>query len=112
MRSHEHTLRRTEASVRKRRHERSASWPGIISVPVMNAGHLLVITGFARLSEIAGTRPAMTEEDASPAQLVMAGHSRPKDGVLSRAYVPAISFRKAKLCHPERDHRHKAGDDS
>jgi hypothetical protein len=77
----------------------------------MNAGHLLVITGFARLSEIAGTRPAMTEEDASPAQLVMAGHSRPKDGVLSRAYVPAISFREAKPCPPKRDRRHKAGDD-
>jgi hypothetical protein len=26
-------------------------------------------------------------------QDVMAGHSRPKDGVLSHAYVPAISLR-------------------
>jgi hypothetical protein len=25
----------------------------------------------------------------------MAGHSRPKDGVLSHAYVPAISLRRA-----------------
>jgi hypothetical protein len=27
---------------------------------------------------------------------VMAGHSRPKDGVLSHAYVPAIPLRMAK----------------
>jgi hypothetical protein len=27
--------------------------------------------------------------------VVMAGHSRPKDGVLSHAYVPAISLMKA-----------------
>jgi hypothetical protein len=27
--------------------------------------------------------------------VVMAGHRRPKDGVASRAYVPAISIQKA-----------------
>jgi len=37
----------------------------------------------------------------------MAGHSRPKDGVLSPAYVPAISLRKAWLFVPKRDARHK-----
>jgi len=34
----------------------------------------------------------------------MAGHGRPKDGVLSPAYVPAISFGKALFLH-KRDHR-------
>jgi hypothetical protein len=29
----------------------------------------------------------------------MAGHSRPKDGVLSHAYDPAISLSKVGLCH-------------
>ena len=33
----------------------------------------------------------------------MAGHSRPKDGVLSLAYVPAISLRLAMPCAPKRD---------
>jgi len=39
----------------------------------------------------------------------MAGHSRPKDGVLSHAYVPAIHalFQKLK----DVDARHKAGHD-
>jgi hypothetical protein len=37
----------------------------------------------------------------------MAGHSRPKDGVLSHAYVPAISLRKATLCQIYRDRRDK-----
>jgi hypothetical protein len=40
----------------------------------------------------------------------MAGHSRPKDGVLSRAYVPAIH-----VCLVDKvkgvDARHKAGHD-
>ena len=41
----------------------------------------------------------------------MAGHSRPKDGVASLAYDPAISLRDA-LCLPKRDHRdNKPGDD-
>jgi hypothetical protein len=40
----------------------------------------------------------------------MAGHRRPKDGVASLAYVPAISLRDA-LCPPNRDARHKAGHD-
>src|SRR5690348_6973008 len=31
---------------------------------------------------------------------VMAGHSRPKDGVLPHAYVPAISLRKARRATP------------
>ena len=42
----------------------------------------------------------------------MAGHSRPKDGVLSLAYVPAIPIHIARLCPPKRDHRDKPGDDS
>jgi hypothetical protein len=40
----------------------------------------------------------------------MAGHSRPKDGVASLAYVPAISLRDA-LCPPKRDARVKPGHD-
>jgi len=36
-----------------------------------------------------GSSPRMTVED-SASQIVMAGHSRPKDGVLSHTYVPAI----------------------
>jgi hypothetical protein len=40
----------------------------------------------------------------------MAGHSRPKNGVASLAYVPAISFRRT-LCSPERDARDKRGHD-
>ncbi len=40
----------------------------------------------------------------------MAGHSRPKDGVLSHAYVPAIHvFLRATL--KDVDARHKAGHD-
>jgi hypothetical protein len=35
---------------------------------------------------------------------VIAGHSRPKDGVASLAYVPAISIRLAR-CVPKRDSR-------
>jgi len=41
----------------------------------------------------------------------MAGHSRPKDGVRSHAYVPAIPIHEARLCTPKRDHRDKPGDD-
>ena len=41
---------------------------------------------------------------------VMAGHSRPKDGVASLAYVPAIH---ALLVYEEgMDARHKAGHDN
>jgi len=40
---------------------------------------------------------------------VMAGHSRPKDGVASLAYVPAISLGRARLSKRER--RDKPGDD-
>ena len=40
----------------------------------------------------------------------MAGHSRPKDGVASLAYVPAISLGEA-LCSPNRDARDKRGHD-
>jgi hypothetical protein len=40
----------------------------------------------------------------------MAGLSRPKDGVASLAYVPAISLREA-LCPPKRDARDKRGHD-
>jgi hypothetical protein len=40
----------------------------------------------------------------------MAGHSRPKDGVASLAYVPAIPIHRA-LCHHDRDRRDKPGDD-
>jgi hypothetical protein len=42
--------------------------------------------------------------------IVMAGHSRSKNGVAWLAYVPAISLRVA-LRHPKRDHRDKPGDD-
>jgi len=45
-----------------------------------------------------------------PNQTVIAGHSRPKDGVLSHAYVPAIPLRRAQ-CLPKGDGRHKAGHD-
>jgi hypothetical protein len=38
----------------------------------------------------------------------MAGHSRPKDGVASLAYVPAIHV---LLCRQGVDARHKAGHD-
>jgi hypothetical protein len=41
----------------------------------------------------------------------MAGHGRPKDGVTSLAYVPAIALGLA-LCSPHRDRRVKPGDDS
>jgi len=41
----------------------------------------------------------------------MAGHSRPKDGVASLAYVPAIQIKLARRCLPKRDARHKAGHD-
>jgi len=44
-------------------------------------------------------------------QYVMAGLSRPKDGVASLAYVPAISIHEAKLYPVNRDARHKAGHD-
>jgi len=40
----------------------------------------------------------------------MAGHSRPRDGVASLAYVPAIPLGLA-LCSPDRDRRVKPGDD-
>jgi hypothetical protein len=46
----------------------------------------------------------------TPHQVVMAGHSRSKNGVLSHAYGPAISLGDA-LCLPKRDHRDKPGDD-
>jgi hypothetical protein len=41
----------------------------------------------------------------------MAGHSRSKNGVASRAFVPAIPFKGARPCPPKRDHRDKPGDD-
>jgi hypothetical protein len=40
----------------------------------------------------------------------MAGPSRPKDGVASLAYVPAIPIPLA-LCHDYRDRRDNPGDD-
>jgi hypothetical protein len=43
--------------------------------------------------------------------IVMAGHSRPKDGVLSHAYVPAIPLGIAMPCLPKRDRRDKPGGD-
>jgi len=42
---------------------------------------------------------------------VMPGHSRPKDGVASLAYVPGIPFRWAQ-CIPHRDGRDKPGHDA
>jgi hypothetical protein len=41
----------------------------------------------------------------------MAGHSRPKDGVLSHAYVPAIHVFAISLLTQDVDARHKAGHD-
>jgi hypothetical protein len=43
--------------------------------------------------------------------IVMAGHSRPKDGVASLAYVPAIPIQLAQLCHASRDARVKPAHD-
>jgi hypothetical protein len=43
--------------------------------------------------------------------IVMAGHSRPKDGVASLAYVSAIPVREAKDCPMNRDGRDKPGHD-
>jgi len=43
---------------------------------------------------------------------VMAGHSRPKDGVLSYAYVPAIHVFLAAVQNQDMDARHEAGHDS
>ena len=44
--------------------------------------------------------------------LVIAGHSRPKDGVASLAYVPAIPLRTARLGHRNRDGRDEPGHDN
>ncbi len=41
---------------------------------------------------------------------VIAGHSHPKDGVLSHAYVPVIPLKRAQ-CVPKRDGRNKSGHD-
>src|SRR5687768_7584510 len=41
---------------------------------------------------------------------VMPGHSRPKDGVASLAYVPGIPFRDAP-CPPDRDGRDEPSHD-
>ena len=50
--------------------------------------------------------------DCSPSfRSVMAGHGRPKDGVASLAYVPAISILKARPCHVDRDAPYMAGHD-
>jgi hypothetical protein len=42
---------------------------------------------------------------------VIAGHSRPKDGVLSHTYVPAVPARNARSSPPKRDGRVKPGHD-
>jgi hypothetical protein len=42
----------------------------------------------------------------------MPGHSRSKNGVLSHAYVPGISLRRARPCLPKRDGRDKPGHDN
>jgi hypothetical protein len=44
------------------------------------------------------------------ALIVMAGHSRPKDGVLSHGYVPAIHV-FIRASPKDVDARHKAGHD-
>jgi len=44
-------------------------------------------------------------------RFVMPGHSRPKDGVPSHAYVPGIPISKARPCVPKRDGRDKPGHD-
>jgi hypothetical protein len=51
----------------------------------MQAQCVFLDSGFAL-----SARPGMTLMEAYPLSIVMAGHSRPKDGVLSHAYVPAI----------------------
>ena len=58
------------------------------------------------------TRGATTGAVSTRAEscVVMAGHSRPKDGVASLAYVPALSLRRA-LCSPSRDARVKPAHD-
>ena len=42
----------------------------------------------------------------------MAGHSRPTDGVLSHAYVPAIHVLLAAVQNQDVDARHEAGHDA
>jgi hypothetical protein len=50
----------------------------------------------------------MSEPIVTSISVVMAGHSRPKDGVASLAYVPAIHvFLRSQVV----DARHKAGHD-
>jgi len=41
----------------------------------------------------------------------MPGHSHPKDGVASLAYVPGIPFTLARCCQFNRDGRDKPGHD-
>jgi hypothetical protein len=41
--------------------------------------------------------------------IVITGHSRPKDGVASLAYVPVIPLKRG--CVPKRDGRYKPGHD-
>src|SRR3954462_3849077 len=54
--------------------------------------------------------PEETKSGVAIEQSVMAGHSRPKDGVASLAYARR-SIMEA-LCLPKRDRRDKPGDDS
>jgi hypothetical protein len=71
---------------------------------------MMVVSGF----RVRGLRPRpgmTTAFEVHCLSSVMPAHSRPKDGVLSHAYVPAISIRKAKPCPTKRDARHKAGHD-
>jgi hypothetical protein len=50
--------------------------------------------------------------ETHPPRAVMAGHSRPKDGVASLAYVPAIHvFLASDSIKQDMDARHKAGHD-
>jgi hypothetical protein len=49
---------------------------------------------------------------ARTTRLVIAGHSRSKNGVASLAYDPAISMIVARHCHFYRDDRDKPGHDN
>jgi hypothetical protein len=51
-----------------------------------------------------------SSQDFEREKAVIAGHSRPQDGVASLAYDPAISLRRA-LCIHNRDGRDKPGHD-
>ena len=96
----------------------TASWPGLADHPacasrpscprLSRASTSLLLQG--RKTWMPGTRPGMTAERQyanathHPASAIqhslMAGHSRPKDGVLSHAYVPASQITDSHFKQP------------